>query len=233
MANKNYIESNFDHPADIFRAVSNLLKQMAKEHTGINGYENDINAYVDSYMMGKNDETIADLIGKLMEDFISKEEMDGHSGKTLFVYQVFQSPDVPDNLLFTEKYEHLRSAVSTANDWSDKEHQHCTLRFFIIDHDGDCEYHDEDVRSMFYNYELIHRTYDSEGRCNGDEGEYYDEVEEAEKTLNVWLGTAPFDGSTTEIERILDIRSYGNVMKGIRFEMMDNTAHEFLIAMRD
>lgn len=233
MAFKNYIESNFDHPADIFRAVSNLLKVMAKEHTGISDYENDINAYVDSYMMGKNDETIADLIGKLMEDFICNEEMDNHSGKTLFIYRTFASPDVPDNLLFTEKYEHLRSAINVANQWEKREHQHCRLRFYIIDHDADTELYDGEIREMFYEYQLIHKVFNQEGEIESDERGYYDTIDEAKKALDLWLNESPFDGMTNEIERCMDIRSYQNVEFGIRYELMDATAHEFLVATRD
>lgn len=216
----------------VYEAVANLLKTLAKDHNGIGGYENDTNAYVDAYMHS-NSGAVNAFIEHLMEDFICKEEMDCHSNKTLFIYQKSESAEVPRTLLFTEKYERLESAIAKANDWANKYEKNCQLDFFIIDHDEDVEYHDEDIREKFYEYQLIHRVFNQNGELETDEREYYDALDEAIKTLNVWMDDAPFDGSTCEIERILDIRSYQNVEFGTRFELMDATAHEFLIATRD
>lgn len=227
-----YIDNHFNDPQMVYGAIANLLKTLAKDHNGISGYENDVNAYVDAYMHTSSS-TVNAFIENFMEDFIKVEEMDNHSGKTLFIYQVFANPSKGDKLVHSEKFERLQSAINVANNWSTKEGQYYKLRFFIIDHDADTELYNDEIREKLYEYQLIHRVFNQDGELETDEREYYDAIEEVEKTLDVWLNTSPFDGLTNEIERVLDIRSYQNVEKGIRFELMDTTAHEFLIATRD
>lgn len=80
-------------------------------------------------------------------------------------------------------------------------------------------------------YRATMERYDSAGESIEVKYTNVETIEKGKEWLNEhYLNNAPYDGSTCEIERIMDIRPYAGYVWGERYELMDGSVTEFRIS---
>lgn len=228
-----YFTNNFDASGSDKSAkevMGELINAVIWQHTGISG--------------GKELEVasiaIDSKIGDHLLEMVSKDVID-YLYNRFYTHQYILTAIYDGELIDIFKHDEIEECFAKVVEWS------CMSKFVK----ADLTLHDTDPSSIgivngvhvLYNTELrklslkkrpyraTMERYDSAGESIEVKYTNVMSVDAGKEWLNEhYLNDAPYDGSTCEIERIMDIRPYANYVWGERYELMDGSVTEFRIS---
>lgn len=216
-------DKNFEHPDAVNAAMKNLITAIAKEYSHV-GYG--INrqwisdAYTEFYkaQMDKFIENItASMCGRL--------HLNNPKGAILIIYRVYPSGEKV--IAGYAKHCSFEDALKVA---TLNENLTYNREYTIIDFDKDEIYNHEQIKKMLARFVVIKRKYEQFSyRIDSEERIEFTNFDEASKVFDEWVN----DFDQTEVERILDVRPYCNVLRAIHFDMSDGADYEFLVTRKD
>ena len=225
-----YLTQNYECVDDIRKAMSNLLAMAAKNHDNLCGYDNELELYAEAFVSNAAFNSIIDSAFKnLMEKFIAALELEEHSGVTMFVHRVYPCEAVGDTMLAYYMNTNMEDALRLVKSFiaKEKKEKDYKVRFHIFNYDDEIELTDEQIRTMATRkYRICFRTYDKDGKGQQPRADA-DTIEEACKIFDELLSPENFNDS--DAKRVLDMRPYSNVVKGVRYEWNNGDATELVI----
>lgn len=228
-----YFTNNFDVSGSDRSAkeiMSELINAVIWQHTGISGGEELEVADID----------IDSKIGDHLLEMVSKDVID-YLYNRFYTHQYILTAIYDGELIDIFKHDEIEECFAKVAEWS------CMSKFVK----ADLTLYDTDPSSIgivngvhvLYNdqlrklslkkrpYRATMERYDSAGESIEVKYTNVMSVDAGKEWLNEhYLNDAPYDGSTCEIERIMDIRPYANYVWGERYELMDGSVTEFRIS---
>lgn len=228
-----YFTNNFDASGSDKSAkevMGELINAVIWQHTGISGGEELEVADID----------IDSKIGDHLLEMVSKDVID-YLYNRFYTHQYILTAIYDGELIDIFKHDEIEECFAKVVEWS------CMSKFVK----ADLTLYDTDLSSngivngvhVLYNdqlrklslkkrpYRATMERYDSAGESIEVKYTNVMSVDAGKEWLNEhYLNDAPYDGSTCEIERIMDIRPYANYVWGERYELMDGSVTEFRIS---
>jgi hypothetical protein len=228
-----YFTNNFD-PSGSDRSAKEIMGELIHaiiwQHTGIAGGEELCAA--DVVIDDKIGDNLLKMVSEFMIDYLTEK---------FYTHQYILTAIYDGKLIGIFKHDEIEKCLVKAVDWS------CTPEFAK----ADLTLYDTDPTSdgiipgvhVLYNdklrkmalmvppYRATMERYNSAGESIEVKYTNVGTIEGGRKWLNEhYLNNAPYDGSTCEIERIMDIRPYAGYVWGERYELMDGSVTEFRIS---
>ncbi|MEE3385169.1 MAG: hypothetical protein VZR36_08820 [Prevotella sp.] len=228
-----YFTDKFD-ASDSNRSAKEIMGELIHaiiwQHNGIVGGE-ELNAA---------DVVIDDKIGDNLLKMVSKSVINFLTEK-FYTHQYILTAIRDGKLIDIFKHDEIEECFAKVAEWS------CMAKFVK----ADLTLYDTDPSSngiihgvhVLYNdklrelslkkrpYRATMERYDSAGESIEVKYTNVGTIKKGREWLNEhYLNDAPYDGSTCEIERIMDIRPYANYVWGERYELMDGSVTEFRIS---
>ena len=228
-----YFTNNFDASGSDKSAkevMGELINAVIWQHTGISGGEELEVADID----------IDSKIGDHLLEMVSKDVID-YLYNRFYTHQYILTAIYDGELIDIFKHDEIEECFAKVVEWS------CMSKFVKADltlYDADPSsngivngvhvlYNDQ-LRKLSLKkrpYRATMERYDSAGESIEVKYTNVMSVDAGKEWLNEhYLNDAPYDGSTCEIERIMDIRPYANYVWGERYELMDGSVTEFRIS---
>ena len=228
-----YFTNNFDASGSDKSAkevMGELINAVIWQHTGISGGEELEVADID----------IDSKIGDHLLEMVSKDVID-YLYNRFYTHQYILTAIYDGELIDIFKHDEIEECFAKVVEWS------CMAKFVK----ADLTLYDTDLSSngivngvhVLYNdqlrklslkkrpYRATMERYDSAGESIEVKYTNVMSVDAGKEWLNEhYLNDAPYDGSTCEIERIMDIRPYANYVWGERYELVDGSVTEFRIS---
>lgn len=225
-----YLTQNYECVDDIRKAMTNLLATAAKNHDHLCGYDNELELYAEAFVSNAGCSLLIDSAFKtLMSKFIEVLQLQEHSGVTMFVHRVYPCEAVEDKMYAYYTNTTMDDALRLVKSFikREKTENDFKLRFHIFDYDNEIELCDDGIRKMATRkYRICFRTYDKDGKGQQPRADA-DTIEEACKIFDELLSPENFNDS--DAKRVLDMRPYSNVVKGVRYEWNNGDATELVI----
>ena len=228
-----YFTRNFDASGSDRSAkeiMGELINAVIWQHTGIAGGEE----------LGVAEIDIDSKIGDHLLEIVSKDVID-YLYNRFYTHQYILTAIRDSELIDIFKHDEIEECFAKVVEWS------CMSKFFQSDFtlydtdttsDGIVEgvhvLHNDKLRKMALRkrpYRATMERYDSGGESIEVKYTNVGTIEKGREWLNEhYLNDAPYDGSTCEIERIMDIRPYAGYVWGERYELTDGSVTEFRIS---
>lgn len=216
-------DKNFNNPDAVNAAMKNLITTIAKEYSHV-GYGINrqwiADAYTEFYkaQMDKFIENItASMCGRL--------HLNNPKGAILIIYRIYPSGEKV--ISGYAKHCSFEDALKTA---TLNENLTYNREYTIIDFDKDEIYNHEQIKKMLARFVVIKRKYEQFGyTIDSEVRREFTNFDEASKEFDEWIK----DVDQTEVKRILDVRPYCNVLRGIHFDMSDGADYEFLLTRKE
>jgi hypothetical protein len=228
-----YFTNNFDASGSDRSAkeiMGELINAVIWQHTGIAGGEELEVADID----------IDSKIGDHLLEIVSKDVID-YLYNRFYTHQYILTAIRDGELIYIFKHDEIEECFAKLVEWS------CMSKFvkaYLTLYDTDPTSNgivpgmrvlcNDVLRKLSLKkrpYRATMERYDSAGESIEVKYTNVETIENGREWLNKhYLNDAPYDGSTCEIERIMDIRPYENYVWGERYELMDGSVTEFRIS---
>ena len=216
-------DKNFNNPDAVNAAMKNLVIAIAKEYSHV-GYGINRQWIADAYTefyKGQMDKFIENITASMC----GRLHLNNPKGAILIIYRVYPSGEKV--ISGYAKHNSFEDALKVA---TLSEKLTYNREYTIIDFDNDEIYNHEQIKKMFTRYVVIKRKYEPFGyKIDSEERREFNYLDVANKEFDEWIK----DVDQTEVERILDVRPYCNVLRAIHFDMSDGADYEFLVTRKE
>jgi hypothetical protein len=216
-------DKNFNHPKAVNAAMENLITAIAKEYSHL-GYGINRQWIADAYTefyKGQMDKFIENITASMC----GRLHLNNPKGAILIIYRVY--PSGAKVISGYAKHNSFEDALKIA---TLNENLTYNREYTIIDFDKDEIYNHNQIKEMLARYVVIKRKYEQFSyKIESEERREFNHLDAAHKEFDEWIK----DVDQTEVERILDVRPYCNVLRAIHFDMSDGADYEFLVTRKE
>jgi hypothetical protein len=216
-------DKNFEHPDAVNAAMKNLITTITKEYSHV-GYGINRQWIADAYTefyKGQMDKFIENITASMC----GRLHLNNPKGAILIIYRVYPSGEkvISGYAKHCSFEDALKVAILNENLTYNRE-------YTIIDFDKDEIYSHNQIKKMLARYVVIKRKYEQFSyKIDSEERIELTNFDEANEVFDEWVK----DFDQTEVERILDVRPYCNVLRAIHFDMSDGADYEFLVTRKE
>lgn len=223
-------DKNFEHPDAVNAAMKNLITAIAKEYSHV-GCGINRQWIADAYNEFHK-ENMDKFIENITTSMCGRLHINNPKGAILIIHRVY--PKGEKVMTGYAKHDSFEDAIKVAIN----ENLTYNREYTIIDLDNDEVYNHNQIERMLARFAAIKcpyratmERYDSAGESIEVKYTNVETIRDGREWLDEhYLNDAPYDGSTCEIFRIMDIRPYAGYVWGERYELMDGSVTEFRIS---